>query len=73
MGMPFEIRQNEKKLLRCSVCGKIIKERPIVIKTCCVNKPWYFCSNICYHKWRVIWLRRQEQLSGGTLRRYSVI
>ncbi|MCY0859713.1 MAG: TRASH domain-containing protein [Sulfolobaceae archaeon] len=49
---------------RCSWCGKIIKGKPIVVKTCCNNKPWVFCSDSCYRQWHADWLRKQEQKIG---------
>lgn len=35
--MPFELDKTVAKM-RCDVCGKITKN-PVVIKTCCVDKP----------------------------------
>ncbi|AWR99546.1 hypothetical protein DFR87_07435 [Metallosphaera hakonensis JCM 8857 = DSM 7519] len=58
--MPLELNTTTKAL-RCDVCGGIIKTKPIVVKTCCNNKPWTFCSNRCYTTWMRDWLRKQEQ------------
>jgi methionyl-tRNA synthetase len=59
--MPFEIKQNESnKIYRCETCGKLITSNPITYKTCCMNKPVYFCSKPCFTKWLSVWMRRQE-------------
>ncbi len=58
--MPFELDATAAKQ-RCDICGAIVKD-PILIKTCCVNKPVTFCSRKCYQKWKSEWMRRQEQL-----------
>ena len=31
-------------ILRCQVCGKVIREKPVTRKTCCVNSLYVFCS-----------------------------
>ncbi|WP_202318901.1 hypothetical protein [Archaeoglobus neptunius] len=58
--MPFELERSAARL-RCDVCGKIAKD-PIVVKTCCVDKPVTFCGRKCYQKWKAGWMRRQEQI-----------
>jgi hypothetical protein len=40
--MPQKVKEKGKKLTKCSWCGKTISSEPIAVKTCCVNKPWYF-------------------------------
>ena len=62
--MPFFLG-SEVNELRCSWCSKIIKEKPIVVKTCCSNKPKVFCSQRCYESWKREWLKSQEQLRRG--------
>ncbi|PVU78716.1 hypothetical protein DDW12_00060 [Sulfolobus islandicus] len=66
--MPLQLNTNTVTL-KCSWCGNIIKENPIVVKTCCNNKPWVFCSNRCYQQWLADWLRKQEQRAGGKKQR----
>nr|WP_230937984.1 TRASH domain-containing protein [Sulfolobus acidocaldarius] len=51
--------------VRCSWCGKVINNEPIVVKTCCNNKPWVFCSRQCYNMWVRDWLKSQEQQRGA--------
>jgi hypothetical protein len=58
--MPFELEKSVAGK-KCDVCGKIARD-PIVIKTCCVNKPVTFCSKKCYQVWKAKWLKRQEQM-----------
>ncbi|RLI21863.1 hypothetical protein DRO54_02570 [Candidatus Bathyarchaeota archaeon] len=45
--------------LRCQVCGRIIRGKPITRKTCCINKLYVFCSEACMRKWVRQWLKRQ--------------
>ncbi len=59
--MPFQLN-TEVKFERCTWCGGVIKEKPIVVKTCCSNKPKVFCSQRCYEAWKREWLKAQEQL-----------
>ncbi|MGC9153456.1 MAG: TRASH domain-containing protein [Vulcanisaeta sp.] len=54
--MPFLLNQGTTQL-RCSNCGKIIIRQPIVVKTCCVNKPWVFCSEQCYDDFLRKWIK----------------
>ncbi|MEM1626111.1 MAG: hypothetical protein QXV69_02335 [Sulfolobaceae archaeon] len=61
--MPFQL-ETQAVSLRCDVCGRLIKEKPLVVKTCCNNKPWTFCSDKCYRQWLSEWLRKQEQKAG---------
>ncbi|MCI2415286.1 MAG: TRASH domain-containing protein [Candidatus Aramenus sp.] len=61
--MPFQIKTGIGGF-RCDWCGKIVRENPIVVKTCCNNKPWTFCSRECYSQWTREWMRRQEQRTG---------
>jgi len=51
--------------LRCSTCGKLVTGKPIMVKTCCANKPWTFCSQNCYEIWKRNWIKQQEQISQG--------
>ncbi|AFA38734.1 MAG: TRASH domain-containing protein [Pyrobaculum sp.] len=68
--MPFELKITRTVDLRCSNCGKIITGEPIVVKTCCVNKPWVFCSRECYKQFVAKWTRNQDAgKGGGTLRK----
>jgi len=68
--MAFELKVVKTTELRCTNCGKIITGSPIVVKTCCVNKPWVFCSRECYKAFLTKWTRNQDAArSGGTLRR----
>ncbi len=62
--MPFQV-ESKFGNYRCDWCGKIINTNPIVVKTCCNNKPWTFCSSQCYNQWMREWLRRQEQKTGS--------
>jgi hypothetical protein len=55
--MPFELESDAGRE-KCDVCGKRAKD-PIVIKTCCVNKPVTFCSRRCYQVWKAKWLKIQ--------------
>ncbi|TRM93637.1 hypothetical protein DJ526_03400, partial [Sulfolobus sp. A20-N-G8] len=55
--MPFQLNTMNNVSLKCNWCGTIIKTNPIVVKTCCNNKPWVFCSNGCYQKWLAEWLK----------------
>jgi hypothetical protein len=59
MPLKLDTKINE---IRCSWCKKIIRGNPIVVKTCCNNKPLVFCSNSCYMAWMRQWLRKQEQI-----------
>uniref|UniRef100_A0A832GQ96 TRASH domain-containing protein n=1 Tax=Caldimicrobium thiodismutans TaxID=1653476 RepID=A0A832GQ96_9BACT len=61
--MPQRIREKRKNLSKCSWCGKLITAEPITVKTCCVNTPWYFCSNTCYKQFVVKWTKNQDALS----------
>jgi len=45
--MPFQL-DTKVNQLHCSWCEKIVRDNPIVVKTCCNNKPWVFCSKQCY-------------------------
>ena len=68
--MPFELKITRTVDLRCSNCGKIITGEPIVVKTCCVNKPWVFCPRECYKQFVAKWTRNQDAgKGGGTLRK----
>ena len=58
--MPFILNPSTSTQLRCSLCGRLITGQPIVAKTCCVNRPWTFCSRECYERWVRQWLRNQE-------------
>ncbi|MDT7875995.1 MAG: TRASH domain-containing protein [Sulfolobaceae archaeon] len=58
--MPFQL-DVKVNALKCSWCGNIIRGEPIIVKTCCNNKPWVFCSRQCYNSWVKEWLKRQEQ------------
>jgi endogenous inhibitor of DNA gyrase (YacG/DUF329 family) len=62
--MPFQL-ETQVAQARCNICGRIIKEKPIIVKTCCSNKPWVFCSDKCYRTWLSEWLKRQEQKGGA--------
>ncbi|MFN3504673.1 MAG: TRASH domain-containing protein [Caldimicrobium sp.] len=61
--MPLQIKEKRKKLHRCSWCGKIITTEPLTVKTCCVNKPWYFCGEVCYKQFVSKWTKNQDALS----------
>ncbi|MDT7899600.1 MAG: TRASH domain-containing protein [Sulfolobales archaeon] len=65
--MPF-VLDSEERFERCDWCGSVIKGKPIVVKTCCSNKPRAFCSQRCYDSWKREWLRAQEQLRRRSLR-----
>lgn len=68
--MPFELKVQRTTELRCSNCGRVIAANPIVVKTCCVNKPWVFCSRECYRAFISKWTRNQDAArGGGSLRR----
>ncbi len=67
--MPFELKVKNVTQYRCDNCGRIIRENPIVIKTCCVNKPWVFCSTQCLGQFTSKWMKNQDAMkSGGRLR-----
>lgn len=77
--MPFEIKEGKNVgIYRCETCGKLITLNPIIYKTCCMNKPAYFCSRVCFSRWLSIWVRNQEQVVGRNakgkkaLRRFSL-
>ncbi len=70
--MPF-ILNNVQGQLRCSNCGRIIIGQPIVVKTCCVNKPWVFCSEECYNEFLRRWVRNQEPHKGRNSLRRDVL
>jgi len=65
--MPFQLREEYNKIYRCEVCGRTVLE-PIVYKTCCMNKPVYFCSRVCMVKWISEWTKNQEQVFRGDRR-----
>ncbi|MEM1598059.1 MAG: TRASH domain-containing protein [Pyrobaculum sp.] len=67
--MPFELKVAKVTELRCTNCGRIIQGAPIVVKTCCVNKPWVFCSRECQKQFTMKWTRNQDAGRGGVLRR----
>jgi len=50
-------------LMRCEVCGRQIREKPLTRKTCCVNKLYVFCSEACLKNWSRRWLSNQEQVT----------
>ncbi|WP_241208894.1 hypothetical protein [Saccharolobus islandicus] len=51
--MPLQLNTNTVTL-KCSWCGTIIKENPIVVKTCCNNKPWVFVViGVINNGWRI--------------------
>ncbi|ARM75787.1 hypothetical protein [Acidianus manzaensis] len=59
--MPLEIDASNTAI-RCDMCHQIIREKPLVVKTCCNNKPMTFCSSKCYQEWMREWLKKQEQM-----------
>jgi len=61
--MPLKVKEKGKKLTKYSWCGKTISGEPIAVKTCCVNKPWYFCSEMCYKQFTTKWVKNQDTLS----------
>lgn len=65
--MPFQLETSIKEI-RCDWCKQIIKNKPIVVKTCCNNKPVIFCSNKCYTEWMREWLKKQEQMKQRTIK-----
>ncbi len=65
--MPFELKIQRPAELRCTNCGRLVREGAIVVKTCCVNKPWVFCSRECYKQFVAKWTRNQD--AGGRLRK----
>jgi len=65
--MPFKLREEYSRVYKCEVCGRITLE-PIVYKTCCMNKPVYFCSRTCMVKWITEWAKNQEQVFRGDRR-----
>ncbi len=68
--MPYELKVQKVVENRCTNCGRVIRGNPIVVKTCCVNKPWVFCSRECYRQFVVSWTRNQDAArSGGKLRK----
>ncbi|CCC81066.1 hypothetical protein [Thermoproteus tenax] len=67
--MPFELKVQRPAVSRCSNCGKLINGPGIVVKTCCVNKPWVFCSKECYRQFLSKWTKNQDAAGGGRLRR----
>ncbi|ABL89146.1 ribosomal protein L24, conjectural [Pyrobaculum islandicum DSM 4184] len=70
--MPFELKVQRPAELRCSNCGKLVGAGAIVVKTCCVNKPWVFCSRECYRQFVAKWTRNQEA-AGNRLRRGAAL
>lgn len=67
--MPLELKLPKTTELRCSNCGRVITGTPISVKTCCVNKPWVFCSRECYRDFVAKWTKNQDAGRGGVLRR----
>ncbi len=63
--MPLKVKKERKRLLKCSWCGKTIIHEPISVKTCCVNKPWHFCSEACYKSFAQKWTANQDALKKG--------
>ncbi len=63
--MPYELKVQKVVENRCTNCGRVIRDNPIVVKTCCVNKPWVFCSRECYRQFVVNWTRNQDAAKGG--------
>ncbi|MFP3311000.1 MAG: TRASH domain-containing protein [Caldivirga sp.] len=47
--MPFLLNTGTGQV-RCTYCGRVISGQPIVVKTCCINRPWVFCSEECYNR-----------------------
>ncbi len=66
--MPFEVK-GKARVARCAVCGRIVREEALQFKTCCMNKPVVFCSRKCMRVWESKWLRSQEQIRVGRLRK----
>lgn len=61
--MPLKVKKEKRRLHNCSWCGKIISGEPLAVKTCCVNKPWYFCGTTCYQQFVIKWTKNQDALS----------
>lgn len=61
--MPLEVKKEKNKILRCSWCGRLITGEPLSVKTCCVNKPWHFCGDLCYRQFVAKWTKNQDALS----------
>jgi len=61
--MPLQVKEKGKKIVKCSWCGRLISGEPIAVKTCCVNKPWYFCGEACYRQFTAKWVKNQDALS----------
>ena len=70
--MPFQLSTRTSEL-RCSNCGRIITGDPIVVKTCCQNVPWVFCSKRCLQEFTARWARNQTDARRGTGLRRGVI
>ncbi len=75
VALPFEVKQGGG-VQRCVVCGKLTST-PILYKTCCMNKPVAFCSQVCASRWIREWMRNQEQVRGRArgnrnLRRFTL-
>lgn len=70
--MPFEVK-GRVRVARCMVCGRLVDEKAMQFKTCCMNKPVVFCSRRCMKRWESMWLRRQEQLKMGVKSRPSLL
>jgi endogenous inhibitor of DNA gyrase (YacG/DUF329 family) len=62
--MPYKV-EGRSIILRCTICGKVIRDEGIQFKTCCMNKPMVFCSRRCMQTWETRWLRQQEQIMRG--------
>ncbi|AWR98257.1 hypothetical protein DFR86_05950 [Acidianus sulfidivorans JP7] len=60
--MPLEIEDINNRAIRCDQCHNIIRGKPLVVKTCCNNKPLVFCSSKCYQEWMREWMKKQEQM-----------
>lgn len=67
--MPLRIGGASSTQLRCDNCGRVIAGEPIMVKTCCVNRPWVFCSEQCMRQFTSKWMMNQEAGRGGALRR----
>lgn len=65
--MPFQVSEQGIRVRRCEVCGKLTS-KPLAYKTCCMNKPVYFCSTSCLRKWVAEWVKNQDQVMKGDRR-----
>ena len=63
--MPFELKVQRPTELRCTNCGRLIREGAIVVKTCCVNKPCSALGSVTNSLWLSGLVIKTRELAAG--------